>query len=159
VASPIGAIIVRLPVSQNRVRSILRDSGHGPSLDAGRIPEAFVTWRAANDTETAAMRHERAMVRQVVGGAAYRPGITFADEELAAIEAPVLVVYGTGDPTGDAGTWRAFATALPDGSLEVIEGAGHMPWFDDPGGVAALVRGFLTRPPIESTPLESAYGG
>ena len=39
VSSPIGAIIVRLPVSPDRVRSILRDSGHGPSLDAGRIPD------------------------------------------------------------------------------------------------------------------------
>ena len=77
VASPIGAIIVRLPVGSDRVRSILRDSGHGPSLDAGRIPEAFVDWRVANDTETIAMRHERSMVRRVVDGSSYRAGITF----------------------------------------------------------------------------------
>jgi pimeloyl-ACP methyl ester carboxylesterase len=156
VTSPIGALIVRLPVNADRVRSILRDSGHGPSLDAGRIPDAFVEWRVANDTETTAMRHERAMARQVVDGRAYRAGITFGAAELAAIEAPVLLVYGTADQTGDADTWRAFTSALPNGSLEIIEGAGHMPWFDEPARVTRLVGGFLARPAIESIPAASA---
>jgi 2-hydroxy-6-oxonona-2,4-dienedioate hydrolase len=159
VTSPLGAIIVRLPVSPDRARSILRGSGHGASLDAGTIPEAFVDWRVANDTDTSAMRHERSMARQVVSGSAYRPGITFDDDELRAIEAPVLLVYGTADPTGDADTWRAFAAALPKGSLEVIDGAGHMPWFDEPARVAALVGGFLAPPANETTPLGSAYAG
>jgi 2-hydroxy-6-oxonona-2,4-dienedioate hydrolase len=159
VTSPIGAIIVRLPVSSDRVRSILRDSGHGPSLDAGRIPEAFVDWRVANDTETIAMRHERSMARRVVDGSSYRAGITFADEELHRIDAPVLLVYGTADRTGDADIWRAFTRALPNASLELIDGAGHMPWFDEPARVATSVAGFLARPANESTPLGSAYIG
>ena len=150
VSSPIGAIIVRLPVSTDRVRSILRDSGHGPSLDAGRIPDAFVEWWVANDTQTIAMRHERSMVRRVVDGSSYRAGILFDDDALRLIDAPVLLVYGTADQTGDAGIWRAFTTALPNGSLELIDGAGHMPWFDDPGRVAALVDGFLARPAVEA---------
>ena len=39
IASPIGAIIVRLPQKPGRVRAIMRHAGHGASLDAGRIPE------------------------------------------------------------------------------------------------------------------------
>jgi pimeloyl-ACP methyl ester carboxylesterase len=159
VTSPLGAIIVRLPVSPDRARSILRHSGHGPSLDDGRIPEAFVDWRVANDTDTPAMRHERAMARRVVGGSAWRPGITFDDDTLRAIAAPVLHVFGTADRTGDADTWRTFATTLPNGTLEVIDGAGHMPWFDEPARVAALVGGFLARPANETTTLGSAYAG
>ncbi len=159
VTSPIGAIIVRLPVSPDRVRSILRDSGHGASLDAGRIPDAFIEWRVANDTATMSMRHERTMARRVVDGSAYRAGITFDVDALRAIEVPVLLVYGSTDGTGDAGIWQAFTTALPNGSLALIEGAGHMPWFDEPARVAALVSGFLARPAIESTQLESAYAG
>ncbi len=62
----------------------------------------------------------------------------------------MLLVYGTADQTGDAGIWRAFTTALPNGSLELIDGAGHMPWFDEPARVAALVDGFLARPAIEA---------
>ncbi len=157
VSSPIGAIIVRLPVSPNRVRSILRDGGHGPSLDAGRIPDVFVEWRVANDTQTVAMRHERAMVRRLVDGSAYRAGLLFDDDALRLIDAPVLFVYGTAAESGDADIWRAFTTSLPNGSLELIDGAGNMPWFDDPGRVAALVDGFLVRPAIEAmVPAESA---
>ena len=48
--------------------------------------------------------------------------------------------------------WRAFTTSLPNGSLELIDGAGNMPWFDDPGRVAALVGTFLARPSIEAMP-------
>jgi pimeloyl-ACP methyl ester carboxylesterase len=32
---------------------------------------------------------------------------------------------------------------LPRGELRLVEGAGHMPWFDDPGQVAAEVSRFL----------------
>jgi len=159
VTSPIGAVIVRLPASADRGRSILRDNGHGPSLDAGRIPDAFIGWRVVSDTATRAMRHERAMARRVVDGRAYRPGITFTTEELEAIDTPVLMVYGTADATGDLDTWRVFTAALANGSLEVVEGAGHMPWFDEPERVAGLVEGFLARPARVSTPPESAYPG
>jgi pimeloyl-ACP methyl ester carboxylesterase len=34
---------------------------------------------------------------------------------------------------------------LPRGELRRIEGAGHMPWFDDPGQVAAQVSHFPRR--------------
>jgi 2-hydroxy-6-oxonona-2,4-dienedioate hydrolase len=159
VTSPIGAVIIRLPVNADRARSILRDSGHGSSLDAGRIPEAFIEWRVANDTQTTAMRHERAMARRVVDGSAYRAGITFDDDALRAIEAPVLLVFGTADQTGDAGIWRAFTTTLPNGSLELIEGAGHMPWFDEPARVAGLVNAFLAPPSVETRPLDPGYAG
>jgi hypothetical protein len=44
--------MVRLPDKPARVRSILRQSGHGVSLDAGRIPDEFVDWRVAVGRET-----------------------------------------------------------------------------------------------------------
>ena len=67
-ASPLGALMVRLPDKPERVRSILRQSGHGASLDDGRIPDVFVSWRVALGRETASMRHERDMVRALVSG-------------------------------------------------------------------------------------------
>lgn len=146
IASPIGSIMVRLKVDRARFVSILRDSGHGASLAAGRIPETFIEWRRAAHNDTAAMRHERALVRRVVQGPGWRSGITFDQDALASIGAPVLLVYGTADRTGDVETWRAFMASLPIGSLEVIEGAGHMPWFDQPSQVATLVEGFLATP-------------
>jgi pimeloyl-ACP methyl ester carboxylesterase len=142
-ASPAGALMVRLPDKPARVRSILRQSGHGESLDAGRIPDEFVDWRIAVGRETDSMRHEREMVRAIVKGTSYRPGLTFEDAELAAIRQPILHVYGTADPVGSADIWTRVARMLPRGELRLVEGAGHMPWFDHPGTVAGEVSRFL----------------
>jgi 2-hydroxy-6-oxonona-2,4-dienedioate hydrolase len=144
-ASPAGALMVRLPDKPARTRSILRQSGHGPSLDAGRIPDEFVDWRVAVGRETDSMRHEREMVCAIVKGKSYRPGLTFEDAELAAIRQPTLHVFGTADPVGSVDTWRRVAGMLPRGELHLVEGAGHMPWFDDPKHVAAEVSRFLTQ--------------
>jgi len=158
-ASPLGALIVRLPISAGRTRSILRDSGHGPSLDAGRIPEEFIAWRVAVSNDSAAMRQERAMVRRVVAGSGWSPRLVFAPDDLAAIGQPTLMVYGSADPVGSTALWRRVVGMLPAGRLEVVDGAGHMPWFDEPARVASLVSAFLARPALESTPLGSAYAG
>jgi len=144
-ASPAGALMVRLPDKPARARSILRQSGHGPSLDDGRIPEEFIHWRTAVGRETDSMRHEREMVCAIVRGKSYRPGLTFEDAELAAIQLPTLHVYGTADPVGSIDTWKRVAGVLPRGELHLVEGAGHMPWFDDPSRVGEKVSRFLAQ--------------
>ena len=76
-ASPIGALITRLPQNQDRARSMLRQDGHGPSLDAGRIPDVFFDWHVALVRNTTTLGNERAMIRDaVVRGGACRPGVT-----------------------------------------------------------------------------------
>jgi pimeloyl-ACP methyl ester carboxylesterase len=142
-ASPLGSIIVRLPMSADRTRSILADSGHTASIADGRIPTAFIDYRVSVSNDTPSMRNERAMVRHLLRGGTWRPDLPFDERALGRIAAPTLMVVGTNDNIGDPATWRAFAAALPDGRIEVIDGAGHMPWFDAPRDVAALVRGFL----------------
>jgi pimeloyl-ACP methyl ester carboxylesterase len=90
------------------------------------------------------MKNEREMVaRAVVGGRGWRPGLTFDDSELAAIKQPTLNVYGTADPVGSVDIWRRVVGVLPQGKLRLIDGAGHMPWFDDPSQVAGDVNRFL----------------
>ena len=74
-ASPIGALITRLPQNQDRARSMLRQDGHGPSLDDGRIPDVFFDWHVALTRNTQTMRNERAMIRDaVIAGARGDPG-------------------------------------------------------------------------------------
>jgi pimeloyl-ACP methyl ester carboxylesterase len=142
-ASPAGALMVRRQGKPRLVRSMLRHSGHGASLEDGRIPDAFVDWRTALGRETDSMRHERGMVCAIVRGKSYRPGLTFEDAELAAIRRPTLHVYGTTDPVGSADLWRRVTGTLPHGRLSIVEGAGHMPWFDDSTRVAEEVSAFL----------------
>jgi pimeloyl-ACP methyl ester carboxylesterase len=144
-ASPAGEEMVRFPTSPERVREMLRGGGHGASLDAGTIPVELIEWRSALGTYTDSMVHERSMVQAIVDRTGYRPGLTFEDSELAAIERPILLVYGTADPLGSAETWRRFTDLLPNGELRLLDGFGHQPWLDDPSGVAGHVGRFLTR--------------
>jgi 2-hydroxy-6-oxonona-2,4-dienedioate hydrolase len=144
IVSPAGAVMTRVMTSPASVQTMLRRSGHGGSLDAGVIPEVFVEWRAAAARETAAMRHERAMARRLVDGKSYRAGLTFDDDELAGIAAPTLMVYGAADGVGTVDLWRRVTGRMPEAELHVVEGAGHMPWFDDPEGVGERIERFLT---------------
>lgn len=71
--------------------------------------------------------------------------VTFEDAELAAIRQPTLHVYGIADPVGSADIWKRVAGVLPRGELRLVEGAGHMPWFDDSTRFAEEVGHFLAR--------------
>jgi pimeloyl-ACP methyl ester carboxylesterase len=142
IASPLGAILVRLPANAGRLRGMLRQVGHGESLDAGRIPDEYIDWRLAFERETASMRNERAMVRAIVSvRSGLRHGLPFEKSELAAIAVPTLMVYGTCDPVGSTEIWRQTIDHLPRGELQPIDRAGHMPWLDDSSGIA----GHITR--------------
>jgi pimeloyl-ACP methyl ester carboxylesterase len=146
IASPLGAIVVRLPQSAGRVRALLRQAGHRASLDAGHIPDEYLRWRIAFDRETDSMHNERDMVRAIVSWrSGLRPQLTFEHAELTAIRQPTLLVYGTADPVGTVETWKRMVDRLPAGELQLVDGAGHMPWLDDPTGVADHVSRFLAR--------------
>jgi pimeloyl-ACP methyl ester carboxylesterase len=142
-ASPLGAIMVRVPQKPERVQSILRQLGHGPSIDAGRIPDAYFAWRTAFERETRSMHNERDMVRSLLHGGGFRPGLTFHNAELAAIEQPTLMVVGTDDPVGSVDIWRRVVDSLPRGEMLLVSGGGHMPWLDNPGQVGSRIRSFL----------------
>jgi pimeloyl-ACP methyl ester carboxylesterase len=108
-----------------------------------RIPEAFIDWHLAMSRETDWARHERDMVRAIVGRRGFLPGLVPTNAEIAGIEQPTLMVYGTADPIGSTAVWRRFTGRLPQGELEVVEGGGHLVWYDHPGRVGARVAQFL----------------
>lgn len=160
IASPIGAVMVRLPQRPGRVRAFIRQAGHGASLDAGPLPDDYIRWRVAFDRETDSMRNERDMVRAIVSWRkGLRPELTFADAELAAIQQPTLLVYGTADPVGTVEIWRRVVDLLPRGEPQLVDGAGHMPWLDDPSGVADHVSRFLATWPSASRSASRPNGG
>lgn len=142
-ASPIGALIVRLPQSRGLARSILRQDGHGASLDAGRIPDAFLAWHVALMRETKTMGNERALIGAALGRGGWRPEATFEADELARVQQPVLYVYGTSDPEGTVDRVKHVVGLLPRAELHLVNNAGHVPWLDDPSQVGARVNRFL----------------
>jgi pimeloyl-ACP methyl ester carboxylesterase len=145
-ASPFGAIMVRLPLSADRARSIMRDAGHGATLDAGGVPDELPNWMAAFVRDTRSMHHERAMIRTLVGGHRWKPGLTIDDRELGAIEPQVAWVVGSADPIGSIDLWKRVATRMRRAEVTIIDNAGHLPWLDDPATVADVIRSAMAAP-------------
>ena len=67
-----------------------------------------------------------------------------ADGRLARIVAPTLVVAGTADAVVDPRNAQLLADAIPGAKLELVDGAGHLPFWERPGEFAALVERFLS---------------
>lgn len=63
---------------------------------------------------------------------------------LSTISVPALVIHGAGDPIPFAST-SGYASALPNGELLVIDGAGHFPWLEEPTEFFTRVNNFLRR--------------
>jgi proline iminopeptidase len=63
---------------------------------------------------------------------------------LSGIQVPALVIHGAGDAIPLAST-AGYADALPNGELQVIQGAGHFPWLEEPAEFFTSVNTFLRR--------------
>lgn len=142
----LGALFASMPVSEGTVRSMFRRIGLRQALEAGRIGPEVTGWyaRLLNDTDT--MRAELAQGPRIIsplGGMDER--VLLPDDVLGAIRTPTYLLWGEEDPFGDADDARAFAARIPTAELEVLPGAGHAVWLDDPDHVAGAVRAFLSR--------------
>ena len=67
-----------------------------------------------------------------------------AGRELGAITSPALVLWPTEDPYIGPRFGPAYAEALGNAELEMVEGAGHWPWLDRPE-LVERVAGFVGR--------------
>ncbi len=65
----------------------------------------------------------------------YRPA-------LSAVRSPTLVMHGARDLQSEAAS-REYAASIPGARMAVVEGAGHMPFADEPERFAAVVAPFL----------------
>ena len=65
-------------------------------------------------------------------------------KRLYRVNAPTLLVWGRQDGLVHPAYGDAFAAAIADARLEVVDGAGHLPQLEQPGPVAAAVSAFLT---------------
>ena len=67
-------------------------------------------------------------------------GATSQDDQAA-----VLMVVGSEDRVGSVDIWSRFTSALPNGILRVLEGGGHLPWWDDAERVSGWIKGHVGR--------------
>jgi pimeloyl-ACP methyl ester carboxylesterase len=66
------------------------------------------------------------------------------------IKVPTLLLWGTRDGAVDVKSSEPLKAALPGSKLEIIEGAGHLPFEETPEVFNRLVLEFLEKPPQNS---------
>ena len=70
------------------------------------------------------------------------PRWALGEKEVSRIEKPVLLAWGSRDPFGSVAVGRRFAD-LAGGRVIELEGAGHLPWLDEPAAIARTLQEFI----------------
>ncbi len=133
-------IIGLLPPNPKAAEIILRQLGHGKTLDAGGFPREFDDWYEALSRYTDTMRHDGDLIGSVVPN---RDAITLGRDLLSRVTQPTLFLWGADDGFGGEENARMVSGWLPDARLMMLEDAGHLPWLDDPGYAAEVTEAFL----------------
>jgi pimeloyl-ACP methyl ester carboxylesterase len=139
----LSRLMISLPGTESAVRMMFKQIGLGQALEAGRISkEAIGCYRALlNHTDT--MRNEIAAGPRVIFPRGMDERIYLPPSLLSSIQTPIYFLWGEQDPFGDADIARAFVAQLPNSELELVPGAGHAVWMDDPDHAARVTRAFL----------------
>jgi pimeloyl-ACP methyl ester carboxylesterase len=136
----IRRVVNALPPNERAARSILRQIGHGKSLDADRIPPGFLDWYLDLQRHTDTMRNDGELIGQVIP---HRTELVLSDDQLAQARVPTLFWWGSDDTFGGEDVARHLVGAMPDAELTMVPDAGHLPWLDDPEGAARATMAFL----------------
>ncbi len=133
-----------LPPSRKVSNDIMRQIGHGKSIDAGRIPDTFTDWYLDLQRYTDTMRNDGDLIGMAVSRkTGIDPSLTLTDATLGAVEAPTLFLWGEDDGFGGADVAERTTDPMPNVTLEMIPDAGHLPWLDFPVEIGARTRAFI----------------
>jgi pimeloyl-ACP methyl ester carboxylesterase len=133
----LGRVMARLPVNERMVRSLLKRIG------VTRPSDDVVACFTALLRHTPTMRNEIEAGPRIIGLRGLNESILIPRETLRNVRRPTLFLWGTADPFGGADVARAFSAGVPDATLELIDGAGHAPWLDEPARSAEALTRFL----------------
>lgn len=139
-------ILARLEPNVKVGKDIMRQIGHGASIDADRIPLHFFEWYVALQKYTDTMHNDGEMIASAssfFGG--FSPELTLDDALLGSVPAPTFFYWGEDDSFGGKEVAEAIVRAMPSAELEMVPRAGHLPWLDDPEACARLTSAFLER--------------
>lgn len=120
--------------------AILRQIGHGASLDAGRISPSVGEWYLELQRHTDTMKNEGDLIGSLRGNL---DRLTLSDELMASIDTPTLYLWGEDDTFGGRDVAEHVTGVMPNAELEMFAGSGHLPWIDFPAEIGARARAFL----------------
>lgn len=136
----VGRLMLAAPATRASTKFSLKEMGHRRSIAEGRITPAVFDWTFAWQRYTDTMRNDAAMIKKCGtwrGG--FAKSLDLTAEDLARVHAPCAIAVGTDDPVGGEDVARQLGSLLPNASVAMWDGAGHLPWFDEPDRAAHLV--------------------
>lgn len=141
---PLRRLITALPTSERAALSMLRQIGHGKTIDAGGISADFMQWYLSLQRDTPTMRNDLHTIGSLVSPTGkMHPALMLSDDLLGRVEVPTYFYWGADDPFGGVEVATTIVGLLGDASLEMVTDAGHLPWLDDPADAARAVSTFL----------------
>ena len=147
----LGRLFTRIPPNERMVRSMLKRIGLRQAMENGRVSPEFVSAYLALLRDTATMRNEIDAGPRLITLRGFDERILIPASVLAAIRAPTSFLWGAEDPFGGEEVARPFVAQVPGAKLEMLSGAGHAVWIDDPDRVAHRIQAFLA-PETTSNP-------
>lgn len=141
----VARIMTKLPVNERVVRAMFRRIGLRQALETGRVEQEAIESYLALLRDTDTMRNELAISRCVMTFKGLDPRIELPHDMLATIETPIYFLWGEEDPFGGSEVARKFVKHILNAELEILPGAGHAVWMDDPDYAARVTRTFLYR--------------
>ncbi|MFE3323508.1 alpha/beta fold hydrolase [Streptomyces sp. NPDC059176] len=111
------------------------------------VPFLYGRWDAAAREHAADDAHQanQQARRAYYADGAFDPAATIA--AVADLRAPVLVLAGEYDGGPSPSRATRMAALFPHGTTQVVPGAAHYPWLDDPDAFSAAVAAFLDSVP------------
>ena len=142
-----------LPPNERAGDSILRQIGHGASLDADRIPQIFKDWYLALQQHTDTMEHDGNMIGRLGTISGFPDSLTIPDDVLSATETPTLFLWGADDTFGGPDVARDVVSSMPAAELVMMPDSGHLPWLDDPRFAAKATKTFIESGVVVDEPI------
>jgi pimeloyl-ACP methyl ester carboxylesterase len=140
----VGRMMASLPANERAVRTIFKSVGLRQALEAGRVSQemidTFVSLLRDTDTMVNELKSGPRLIRPIAG---FDDRIVLSPELLGRIQTPTFFLWGDEDPMGGAAIARPFTAQVPNAVLELMPGAGHAVWIDDPDHAAKAVTTFL----------------
>lgn len=114
----------RVKATPGLVRGMLKSAGMKKAVKSGYFTDEMLEFQAILLRHTDTFGNESLYSPE--------PDILHPDEVLSRVDIPVHFFWGTDDLFGGEKKAREFSAKLPNATLQMVEGAGHAPWFDEP---------------------------
>jgi pimeloyl-ACP methyl ester carboxylesterase len=127
-APPLGPLLW-----SRRSDAMIRKAIGATSARPVDVPDALVA-----DLQRTTYRTTRAILRRSTAYISERS----VPERLAALDVPVLVIFGAADPRWDRSSAHQYDT-VPNARIELLPGVGHLPMLEAPEATAGLLLGSI----------------